>query len=358
MVWAMGFIVGMGIAFPLLVGFLARYFVLYPLNYHSLYVPFSFFAPLSESRFTMAFCSGLVLNGLVFTLLRYPAMIWQLSKQYSGYDFLHAARNWRRLFRSSRTTTEESGKRITIYEAFMRNAEPLTIGLACILFLGYFNFSLISQVVMIGLTILFSYQIAYFSGKVGLVPFGRFTTFVMLPFLTFFRLDYLQLTILCVFTNVCFGAATDLLFDYKVGSLCGIPYHRVHRYQWLGLVVTSLSMGGILWFLFTNFTIGSPELFVHRARVRALLVQSLSFDLAPMILGFLFGFVLKRYKLNPMMVFGGILMPPSITIGLMIGACISWFDTKAKDHIPFWSGIFAGESTWVMVQVFLKVCGG
>lgn len=133
---------------------------------------------------------------------------------------------------------------------------------------------------------------------------------------------------------------------------------KQNRYQWLGLVVTSLSMGCILWLLFTHFTIGSPELFAHRARARALLIQSLSFDLAPVLLGFLFGFVLKRYKLNPMMVFGGILMPPAITIGLMIGACISWLDVKAKDHVPFWSGMFAGESTWIVAQIFLKLCGG
>ena len=86
------------------------------------------------------------------------------------------------------------------------------------------------------------------------MPFGRFTTFVMIPVLVFFRLDYVQLTVLCMFTNICFGAATDLLSDYKVGELSGIPFHRIRHYQWLGLVVTSVSMGFILWLLFTHFT--------------------------------------------------------------------------------------------------------
>ena len=83
MVWSMGFIAGMGIVFRLLIGFLSRYFVLYPLNYHSQYLPFAAFAPLQDCRFAMAFCSGFVLTGIVFAVLWYPASIWQAAKTYS-----------------------------------------------------------------------------------------------------------------------------------------------------------------------------------------------------------------------------------------------------------------------------------
>jgi len=74
-----------------------------------------------------------------------------------------------------------------------------------------------------------------------------------------------------------------------------------------------------------------------------------------LILGFLYGVLLKKFKVNPTMVFGGILMPNSLTIGLMVGAVISWFTKKSKEKQPFWSGVFAGESMWILISMLLRM---
>ncbi len=345
MYWAIGFILGLKIVFPLLVGMFSRYLVLYPLNHHDALLPFRLFPVLSDGDFIMAFCSGLVICELILGLLKYPGIIWSKIKKFSGYNFLAG-------FNNLKDKTKKSGNGLF---KLLLNVEPLTIIALSILFLSYFGFNILGIILMLILIVVFTYQISFLAGKLGLVPFGRFATFTMIPMMLLFRIDYVQITMLCVFFNICAALATDLLFDYKVGQLCGIDFKKIYKYQWLGLVVTSLSIGLILWLLFTNFQIGSAELFAQRSKSRALLIQSVGFDWIVLILGFLYGVLLKKFKVNPTMVFGGILMPNSLTIGLMIGAVISWFTKKSKEKQPFWSGVFAGESMWILISMLLRM---
>ena len=67
-------------------------------------------------------------------------------------------------------------------------------------------------------------------------------------------------------------------------------------------------------------------------------------------LGFLFGFVLKRVRLNPLLVLGGLLMPLNITIGLVIGGMATLLVKDKEEYFPFWSGVFAANSLWMVFQ--------
>jgi hypothetical protein len=107
--------------------------------------------------------------------------------------------------------------------------------------------------------------------------------------------------------------------------------------------------------LFTSFQIGSPDLFAQRGKSRALLIQSLNFNWIIVVLGFLYGIILKKLKLSPTMVFGGLLMPNHLTIGLVIGAVTSWLSKNSKEQGPIWSGVFAGESLWILFSILLKM---
>jgi hypothetical protein len=209
----------------------------------------------------------------------------------------------------------------------------------------------------LALIVIATYQIGYLGGQIGLITFGRFATFIMIPMMLMFKLDFVQVTFLCVFFNVCAGVASDLLFDYKVGQLCQIDFKVIRRYQWIGLIVASLCVGFFLWILFTNFQLGSPELFAQRAKARALLIQSFNFDFRIVFLGVIYGLILKKFKISPTMVFGGILMPTNLSIGLLLGAILSAIVKNAEEKIPFCSGVFAGESIWVITTVLLKIWG-
>ena len=345
---AIGFITGVGIAIPLLIGMICKYLVLYPINHHSLYLPFKLFPVLSDTAFITAFCSGLVVSELILGLLKYPGIIYKKIKNFSRYDFWNKIESFKENFK---TNPEARSQRRRLF----LHIEPISVLVASFALFKYLNFSFLSQILLLLFIVMATYQISFLGGKIGLITFGRFATFIMIPMMLLFKLNFIQITFLCVFFNVCAASASDLLFDYKVGQLCNIDFNKIHQYQWLGLLITSLCIGLFLWLFFTNFEIGSAQLFAQRGRSRALLIQSIKFNWLIVFIGFLFGLILKKLKISPTMVFGGILMPNDLTIGLVIGAVGSWFSKKPTAQQPFWSGIFAGESIWILFSILLKV---
>ena len=50
------------------------------------------------------------------------------------------------------------------------------------------------------------------------------------------------------------------------------------------------------------------------------------------------------------MVLGGLLMPLNITIGLVIGGLATLFVKDKEEYFPFWSGVFAANSLWMIFQ--------
>lgn len=358
--WAIGFLAGAVIAKPLIVGMISKYLVLYPINHHATYLTFSLFAPMSTESFSVAFCSGLVVSEAAFGVIKYPAIIWNTFKTYLNGDAI------RRFFLSNFTSgivpvetvpvPTQAPTRKLLSRGIMYIEGGLVIA-ASFAFLTYFKFSFPAQIFILVLTVIATYQMSYMSVKIGLLPFGRFSTFVMIPTMLLFTLDSIQLTFICVFVNVCGGVASDLLFDYKVGELCGIKFNRVHAYQWFGLVVTSLGMGFFLWLLFTTFQLGSPELFAQRGKTRALLIQSTNFNFWVLGLGVAFGLILKKLKVNPALTLGGILMPNSISTGLILGGLLSKV-VDVEKYTPFWSGVFACESLWILLYMVVKLISG
>lgn len=344
MLWAIGFIAGTGIVFPLFVGLVSKYLVLWPLNNHSIYLPIKIFSALPEGEFVMAFASGLVVSELILGLVKYPGIILDKIKNFSGFNYLDNLKSI-----SLKKSNFKEGIKLIL------NLEFIFVFFLSIAFLSYLKFSFFSQIILLIFIVMATYQISFLAGKLGLVTFGRFATFIMIPMMMIFNLTAMQITMLCVFFSVTAAAASDLLFDYKVGQLCSVDFKKIHRYQWLGLIATSLTLGFFLWLLFTNFQIGSAELFAQRGKSRALLIQSLNFDWKVVLLGFFYGVILKKLKISPTMVFGGILMPNDLTIGLSIGAIISYFTKNSQIKTPFWSGVFAGESIWILFFILMKL---
>jgi uncharacterized oligopeptide transporter (OPT) family protein len=339
MLWAIGCIAGISIAFPLFIGMISKYLVLTPLNHHSLYLPIKFFPVMDKRIFSMAFCSGLALAGIAPAILRYPAFVWKKIRQLSGMGALRSLK-------------------LGSYKEITKSLASLsTVSIICLtaLFFVALGFSPFSLIIILPLTGIAAYQISYIGGTIGLAQIGRFTTMVMIPTMLLFKLTPLQITALCVFVSSCITTATDLLFDYKIGELCRIPQKRLQLFQLLGLLVTALCVGFFMWLLFTHLQLGSAELFAQRGRSRALLIQSFSFNWVVVIFGLLYGLILKKLKINPAMVFGGILMQNQLTIGLLIGATATLFLKNKNEHFPLFSGIFAGESLWLIISIFSKL---
>jgi hypothetical protein len=365
--WAVGFITGAVITIPLIAGMISKYLIMYPLNQHAKFLPFKLFDPLDPMMFTMAFVAGMVVSGFIFSSFKYPQIIWKSIKVFLNNNKANSKDKICETDKDAPHVAEVQVEKKTFLEKLKCNAwlkiEAVFVVIGVVSLLSYFKFGPMTQLFMLTLTIIATYQISWMGGKIGMIPFGRFATFIMVPTLLIFRLDYIQLTLLCVFFNVCSATASDLLFDYKVGDLCNVSWNKIHRYQWLGLLATSAGMGIFLWLLFTNFQIGSTQLFAYRALSRSLLIKSLSFNLWVVGMGAVFGWLLKKIKINPTLTLCGILMPNALSIGLIIGGLGSLFVKKVLKQDPdkystFWSGVFASESLWILVGILLKLIKG
>jgi hypothetical protein len=228
----------------------------------------------------------------------------------------------------------------------------LLVGTATLL--HHLDFPLVLQATMLFFVFIATFYICQFGGKIGMIPFGRFSTFVLIPLLLLFHVNAVQATIVCVFFDICAAAASDLLFDYRTGILMGIEERKMYQYQWIGLIVTAFGISFFLWLLFTHFQLGSEALCAQRAQAKALLIQSLNFDKIVVGLGMVYGYILKKCKVNSAMVFGGIIMPESITIGLFLGSALTRIVKDKNRWLAYPAGVLAAESLWIIVSIAMR----
>jgi len=318
MLWAIGFIAGSMITVPLLVGTLSKIFIVDLLNKW-------WFPTLSLSDFLFAFCSGMVVVGAVSSLFTMPKQLFEFIKK-----------------------TVKKDATVATDVALLYAAIPVFALVAGMFW--WFKFSFLSQLYITIFSIICAYQIAVFAGRVGLAPLGRFATFVMVPGIIIFGIDPLQITILATFVEACGGITTDALFGKKAAMLAGLDQAKVTRYQLLGIVVCSLTVGVVMWILVTHFQLGSETLFAERAQGRALLVNAAHFNYYVLACGALYGLVLKKLGFNPMLVLGGLLMPLSLTLGLVFGGLSSSLVGKEVDYEPLCSGMFAANALCMIFQ--------
>lgn len=323
MFWAIGFVSGMTIISSLFVGSIAKIILVEPIR--ALY-----FASVDTSEFTLAFCSGMVIAGVLFSFIG-------LAKQTLStkeIDFFGG-------FSSGSIVKEQ------LYELGV-----LLLGTG--LFLYYFEFGFILQLYVIFFSAVCAYQIALIAGRVGLAQLGRFATFVMVPALLLFKLNYVQTVFIATFVEMCGGVMTDILFGRKLAYLADISQDRVKKYQYFGLFISSLIVGIVFWLLLSHFQLGGSELFAQRSQGRALLIRAHHFDFWVLGVGLLFGMLLKYSPFNPMLVLGGLLMPLDLTFGFVGGALLTLCIKDQQEWIPFWSGVFAANSIWMIFQAFLR----
>lgn len=328
MLWAIGFVTGHVIAVPLAVGALSKIFVVDVINRQ-------FFPDTKSMEFVLAFCSGMVLAGALQGLLDTPAILWNaVKKMFEG-----------------NSNKSAPGFLNTIKREYVIEAALVVVCLMA--FLTYFKFSFIAQIYLILFAFVCTYQMALIGGKLGLAQLGRFATFVMVPAMFIFNLNSVQIVLISTFVELCGGVATDILFGRKIGSLAHISHRRLRSFQYLGLVVSSLTIGVVFWLLIKQFTLGSSDLLAIRAQARQLLIGVKAFDYYILIIGLLFGFFLKVVKMNPMLVLGGLLMPLNISVGLMLGGCATLLTKHKEEWYPFWSGVFASNSVWMLLKAIL-----
>ncbi len=328
MLWAIGFVAGYIIAIPLAVGAIAKLFLADPI--HAIW-----FSHLSSVEFILAFCSGMVLCGALLGFASLPRML------VTGAAWLKA----------TLVTVQQKKvmKEVTNQHLFIGVAWAISLTLGC-LFLRFFAFSWLSILFLYVGTVACMQQVATIAGKYGLAPLGRFATFVMIPAMLLFKLDFVQIVLVATFVEIAVGVVADVLFGRKLARLMEIRTATAWQYHVIGLVMSSLAVGIIFWLLINHFKLGSTELFAYKAQSRQLLIHARQFELYVLLIGALFAFILRRFKVNAMLVLGGLLMPINFSLGLVIGGLLTLFVKEREEWEPFWSGVFASNSLWMLFK--------
>jgi len=328
LVWAIGFVTGHVIALPLAVGAASRILFLDPLH------KTSWFCHLTSMEFILAFCSGMILMGAMSSFIGLPKQLWRgIQKMRSNF--------------AAGTTLKGNGisKNMLLEFGFFL--------ILFVLFFSYFEFSLLAQCYMLLFTIICAYQIAVIAGRIGMALMGRYATFVMVPGMLLFGFNAVQLVLISTLVEMCGGVATDVLFGRKLALLAGIDRAVMKRYQYFGLIVSSLSIGFIFWLLVSHFQLGSDQLFAQKAQGRQLLVAVRQFDPYVLLIGMLFGFLLQKIRINPALVFGGLLMPINLVVGLVLGGLCTLCVSDKEAWYPLWSGVYAANSIWMLLQAMV-----
>jgi len=346
------------IAVPLFCGLVTKYLFVD-------YINKIFFYNLSSIEFMLAFCSGLVLFGALrpyFDTIFLRKITPGLRQRLPTSSRLLRTGRWAqqyncglRSFTLSMARPIISSVRRSYAKADVsRDANILFIPLLIItsIFLYYFNFSLISQIYLIVFSLVAAYQVALISAKIGLAQLGRFATLIMVPAILIFKLDYIQITILTLFVELCAGIFTDLLCGRKLALLANADLNKIRKLQLVGIVVSSVTASIIFFLLIKNLHLGSDLLFAQRSQLRALLVNFRNFNFYVLLIGFVYGYFLDKIKINGMLVLGGLLMPLNIIIYLLMGAMVKYL-TKKDNLEPFFSGVFATQSIWILLRILI-----
>lgn len=337
---AIGFITGHVIAKPLLMGFLAKaffidpLFALYKTTYGSVYdLYYLNLTPtaIEYTEFSLAFCSGMIVYGALVS-------VWDLCLRIFSF----------KTGTSSNTNYQFS----TLFPKKFPWIQVSFVLTITTLFLTHFQFPWFVQVYLLACTVICIYQMLTMAGKMGIVPLGRFATFVMIPGMLLFKLDPVQITLIAAFVEIGGGVASSVLFGRRLARLSAIDNKRIATYQWLGLIISSAVIGIIFWLFIGKFGLGHhTQLPVTKAASRALLINCKNFDLYILLCGILFGGIAQKFKINHALLLGGILMPPSISLPLIAGGILPQL-TKSKElYYPSLSGIAAGNSVFMLAKI-------
>lgn len=351
MLWSIGFVTGHLIVVPLIIGFIAKIIILEPLYYlytHETIIhiflrnisssvsilpqlPFQI-SKISIEDFSIAFCSGMVIYGVLLSFIGFPKIISKAIASFSKPDQYQTAKI----------------EKLHLIWAL------LSICL-CSLFFTYFKFSILSQIFILVSTAIWTYQVLIIAGEMSLAPLGRFATFVMVPGMILFGFNVVQSTLTAAFVEIVTGVASDTLFGRKLARLSNISHKNIVLYQWLGLIISALTIGIIFWLIITHFGLGAnTDLPVIKAYGRALLINSKNFDIFSLIFGIIFGYILTKIKINPALVLGGILMPPHFSLILIAGGLSTYLTKDKEEYYPLWSGVFAANSIWMISNTIFK----
>lgn len=312
---ALGFVAGPMLIVPLITGTLSKIVLVEPIQK-------IFFAHMTSESVIAAWCTGMILASIIRGLF---SAISKIRHRWHTRPSIH------NLF----SLSASSEKTIT----------TLIILFLCSLpFFFFFKFSTFAILYVLAGAALCAHQLINIAAKVGLAPMGRFATFVMLPGLMIFGFNGLQATQVATFVEMVGGMSVQLMFGRRLMQLTGTRRTSIILAQIVGIIVAAATVGCIFWLISSHNTLGQAPLIAQRGLSRSLLIKAYDFNIVLVILGGLFGALVKQCGINTVLVMSGLFMPIDLIIFLVTGSLLGLSAERRTRWYPLWASVFATSS--------------
>jgi len=323
---SIGFVAGQLITIPLFIGLCSRIVAL-------TFLKNDFFQMVKEQEFILTFSSGMLLGLVSIVVLSYLLKVFKNKTGIAGGDLALLV------------------SRVLKHRLYL-GCLFFSVLLCCAVLYSW-NVSWIQQLyVLISLFFLCS-VVAFIVGEVGVVEVQSFVNFIILPFTYFFFVSSMSALVIIVFCTVCVGVVVDLFFSYKLAHLAKIPYMRILKYQLLGFFVAATCVGFILWWYIYVFKLGSTHLLAEQALSQEILITFANYNYKILAMGFAYVAVLSFFCKEILVIIGGIMMPVSMSFWLILAGGFSYFIKKREQFYPFWFGVYASHSLWMIIRVLM-----
>lgn len=326
---SIGFVAGQTIAIPLLVGMFSRIFML-----SSVQQKFFYFE--KESSFILTFATGMLFAIIATTLFDMIKDLYlSVQKKKKSYIAKFIQMFWQD----------------TIYRGLFVGSLILSSAV-----LSWWNVSFAQQLyVLVGLFLL-SHVIGCIVAEVGVLEVTSFVSFIILPLTYFFTISAVPSLILVVFCTVCIGVVVDLLFSYKISHLAQVAHERILKYQIIGFMVASCSIGFILWWYINKFHLGSNALLAQQALEQESFITFQQYNYQVLAAGFVYALFMRFLIEDMLVMIGGFMMPVSMSFWLILSGGLSYLVKDRKKVYPFWFGIYASHALWMFARaIFLQI---
>lgn len=320
MLLSVGFVAGIVIAPPVLLGLATRVFFIETLHQYIV-------TTISSHVFLITFASGMLITWLCQFAIK--MLLFQKLKAMFSYNF------W---------TQKVDNMRWYAYS--------LLILCAVILLLSLWGATLIAQWYVIAMIVLLSWYLVQIVAEVGVVEVDSYVWFIVLPLIYFASLSSLTIVAIAVFATLCLGLVIDCLFSYKLAKLSNIEFASVFKYQIISAVVSAFSVGVFFWWYSKTFEVDSFSLFVSRAHELDDIIQFGRYDYRVLLCGFVYGWLVRLFTAELLIVIGAVLMMPSVAIWLVIAGAFAYVVPEREKYYPIWFGVYAGHSLWLIVRAF------
>ena len=336
-IWAVGFLAGPAMALGLLLGICLKYAAFSPL-----YTLLSAQKMLNVSaeQYFVAISSGLVLVDLSWGILHFciKKIKQSLSTPFEISD-----------------VTENALKKRSWLSVFFSNARfEYAAAVTLLSISGLWLYGITSRLLILfvlATTFVSVYQMTLIAGQIGLVQFGRFATFVMLPTLVFFKITPYQAVLVSAVVCIIGAVAASMLFQYRLADELKMKRRTMYYLHVVASILGALFIAGAFYLLCCHLDLGSKAFFGFRGYARALLIKSFDFDLWSLGVGLASGFILKLINISPAMVLGGLLMPKELVLAFLVGAGLSYIVQDTKKYMQIASGVFAAEAIWIFIGI-------